>query len=107
MSQEIKVTVIGVTHMKGTSKNTGSAYEFMKIDYLADVNPHFKNEKTEIKKAGFELKEINCTPDAILFPEFAMMPFGQQVTLILEPNPKDIQKSICVGYKRDEQKKAV
>lgn len=103
MSQEITVVVIGITHMKGIGKNSGAPYEFAKIDYLRTANPHFKNTKTEIKKGGFEVKEINCTPDPAVFSEFCMMPFGQSVTLILEPNPDDIQKSICVGFKRDDK----
>jgi len=107
MSQEIKVQVIGITHMKGKSKKNGSDYEFSQIDYLRTAKPHFKNDTTEIKKAGFEVKQIGCTPDPAVFSEFCMMPFGQLVTLVLQPDPDDIQKSICVGFKRDEQKKAI
>lgn len=107
MSQEITVVVIGITYMKGTSeKGKGSPYEFSQISYLKPCNPHFKNGYMERKEAGFDVATISFSSDPVLWPEFAMMRFGEKVTLILQPDPKDIQKSIVVGFKRDELKKA-
>ena len=101
MSQEITVVVIGITHMKGTSaKGTGSSYEFANISYLKNVTQHFKNAYMERKEAGFEVGTISFSPDPAFYSDFQLMPFGQKVTLILEPDPKDIQKSVCVGFKR-------
>lgn len=107
MSQEITVTVIGITHMKGTSdKGKGSPYEFANITYLKNVKQHFKNDYMERKEAGFDIATIPFSEDPALWSEMQMMPFGQKVILILEPNPDDIQKSICVGFKRQIQKTA-
>lgn len=107
MSQEITVVVIGVTHMKGVSdKGKGSSYEFGQVSYLKNVKQHFKNGYMERKEAGFEVGTISFSPDPAVFSEFQMMPFGQKVTLILEPNPDDIQKSVCVGFKRMDSKVA-
>lgn len=103
MSQEITVVVIGITHMKGTSaKGKGSPYEFAQITYLKPCNPHFKNDYMERKEAGFDIATISFSADPAIWPEMAMMHFGQKVTLVLQPDPKDIQKSICVGFVRDD-----
>lgn len=107
MSQEITVQVIGIVHMKGVSKKTGSPYDFCNIEYLRSVKPHFKNDVTEIKKCGFEVSTIGFSPDPAIYSDFCYMQFGSKVTLILEPDPQDIQKSICVGFKRPEDKKQV
>ena len=100
MSQEITVVAVGITHMKGTAnKGQGNAYEFANLAYMKNVNPHFSNSYMERKQAGFDLAEIPFPPDPAVWSEFMTMPFGQKVTLILEPDPQDIQKSICVGFK--------
>lgn len=105
MAQEITVQVVGIVHMKGVSqKGKGSPYEFANIEYLRSVKPHFKNENTEIKKSGFEIATISFSPEPAQYSDFVHMPFGSKVTLILEPDPQDIQKSICVGFKRLEDK---
>jgi len=99
MSQEVGVHVIGLTHMKGKSKKSGSDYEFSNIEYLRPVTNHFKNDNTEIRKAGFEVVSIGVSPDPSVFSELQKMKFNSQVILILQPDPKDISKSICVGFK--------
>lgn len=107
MSQEITVVVIGMTSMNGTSnKGQGSPYSFCQLTYLKPVTPHFKNDYMERKEAGFSPATINFSEDPALWLEFQKIPFGQKISLVLEPDPQDIQKSIAVGFKRLDQKQA-
>ena len=104
MSQEIKVVVVGITSMNGVSeKGKGSPYDFCQVTYLKPTSPHFKNAYMERKEAGFDTATIGFSSEPALWSEMSLMPFGKSVVLLLEPDPRDIQKSICVGFKREEK----
>lgn len=106
MPQEINVQVIGFSAHDGVSnKGQGNPYGFSQLYYLK-TSRSFKNANTNIRRCGFEVAELRVTHDPIVEAEFLKMPCTGWVTLILEPDPNDLSKSICIAWKHSDKKVA-
>ena len=92
----MKVQFLNATHRKGLSKASNKPYDMCKLNYLKPIEV-VRNEKMEYYGFGMTAQEIDLDPRCIHMFETAMS--GDEVDLVLEPNPRFPQYNWVVGIK--------
>lgn len=60
----MKALVAGVVHMKGTAKKTGKPYDMANINTLT-LSQSASTEGFQKMAFGFEISQIQCTPEVV------------------------------------------
>lgn len=94
----MKVLVLGVLRMSGTSVKTGSPkpYDMTRITYGVPITP-VHSEKRTLIGSGYEIKDLDLDPDSL--PSFQDLKFPAVLDLDVQPNPKDLRRNICQGLR--------
>lgn len=90
----MKITFIGVQHMRGTSSKTGRDYDFARLLVAKDIEAVF-NDTRQVHGYGAEVQEIPL--DKTCLDQFALFGVGDQVDVRVEPDPRNFKNNICVG----------
>ena len=95
----MKVLVLGVVRMSGTSNKSGSPkpYDMTRLSYAVPISPVASNNRTVIG-AGFEAKDLDLDPDCL--SQFSEVKFPATLDLDVQPNPADLRRNICQGIRR-------
>lgn len=92
----MKVQFLNATHRKGTSKSSNKPYDMCKLNYLKSIET-VRNDKMEYYGFGMVAQEIDLDPLCIHMFETVMA--GDEVDLVLEPNPRFPQYNWVTGIK--------
>lgn len=90
----MKVTFLNATHRKGISAKTNKPYDMANVTYLVPVQPQV-SEKMTYLGYGNETREIPLKSDCL--KQFAEFSSGDQIDLIVEPDPNYPSRTIVVG----------
>lgn len=81
----MKLNVIGVKRIKGTSSKTGNEFDMCRLFALVPIQPSVGAAKTLIQGHGFELAEMELDPAALV--QFAKIDFPATLDLITDTRP--------------------
>jgi hypothetical protein len=90
----MKVNFIGVSHRHGVSSKTNNSYSIALLAYAVPIEPKTTQSMTYVGH-GYEVREIEIDPLSIV--QFSDLHCGDDVCLILSPNPRNLQKTIVTG----------
>lgn len=79
----MKLNVIGVKRIKGTSTKTGNAFDMCRLFALVPITP--QGGKTLIQGHGFELAEMELDPNSL--PNFSRLSFPVELELSTDTRP--------------------
>lgn len=91
----VSVQYLGAFHAKGEGKN--GHYDFAQVRYV-QPSDNVSNEKRKLIAHGGEERTIDLDPSAL--HEFEGLKIGQQVTLKVGPNPRNLRANICTGVEK-------
>jgi len=94
-NRNMKMTVqfIGVARRHGKSAKTGNAYDICEVYYAHPLESK-TTENYQFKTHGHEQRSIKLDPQAMV--KFASFKLGDDVVLILGPDPQNPMRNICV-----------
>ena len=105
MSQLNNVTVICFTKGAGISRKSGSPkpYAFAEVQYLVGAE-HFINDDHNIRKYGFDIKNLGVSDSPETEARMAQLPFCHNVNLIMSADPKRPDRNIVIDWSACEEK---
>lgn len=89
----MKVTVFNAQRARGISK-TNSEYDICTITFGTPVQP-MQSDKRQVSGYGLNAQEIGLDPMAL--SQFAKLTYPCEVDLLIEPDPRNINRNICKG----------
>lgn len=94
----MKVLVLGVVRMSGTSTKSGNPkpYDITRITYGVPVSPVHSDNRTLIGH-GYEIQELELDPDAMT--QFQEIKFPAILDLDVQPDPKNLRRNLCQGIR--------
>lgn len=94
----MKVLVLGVVRMSGTSTKSGSPkpYDMTRVTYGVPVIPVHSENRTLIG-SGYEIQDLDLDPAAM--PMFQDIKFPAVLDLDVQPNPTNLRRNICQGIR--------
>lgn len=92
----MKVLVLGVVRMSGTSTKTGTPkpYDMTRITYAVPVVP-VQTENRNFQGYGYEIQDLDLNPQAL--PMFKDIQLPKTLDLDVQPNPSNLRRNICQG----------
>jgi hypothetical protein len=94
----MKVLVLGVVRVSGTSHKTGTPkpYDMTRVTYGVPVNPVHSENRTVIG-SGYEVQDLDLEPQAL--PQFEEIKLPGVYDLDVQPNPSNLRRNICQGIR--------
>jgi hypothetical protein len=94
----MKVLVLGVVRMSGTSMKTGTPkpYDMTRIMYAVPISPVEASNRSLIGH-GYESKDLDLDPQFL--PAFKDVQFPRILDLDVQPNPSDLRRNLCQGIR--------
>lgn len=91
----MKLQVMGVKRVKGTSSKTGNDFDICRLFALVPVTP--ASGKTLIQGFGFELAEMELAPECL--PSFGRLTFPVELELQTDTKPfMGKLESVVIGF---------
>ena len=94
----MKVLVLGVVRMSGTSTKSGTPkpYDMTRVTYGVPVAPVHSENRT-VTGSGFEVQDLDLDPAAL--NQFSEIKFPAVLDLDVQPNPSNLRRNICQGIR--------
>lgn len=94
----MKVLVLGVVRMSGTSTKTGTPkpYDMTRITYGVPLTPVHSENRTLIGH-GYEVQDLDLDPAALV--QFEQVKLPTVLDLDVQPNPSNLRRNICQGIR--------
>ena len=98
----LHVQLLGASLGEGTSTKNGTPkpYKFSFIEYLVPAKDHVKGDHN-IRKSGFEVKQIGMAHDEQLLKKVAQIPDLSKVAITLSADPENPARNIATDIKVD------
>jgi hypothetical protein len=90
----MKVVFIGASRRHGVSGKTGNAYDICELAHAWPIEPK-RTEAYVFEGHGCSERTIELAPGALV--QFAKVKVGQEVSITMEPNPRNPERNICTG----------
>lgn len=90
----MKVRYLGVSRRVGKGKTSGNAYDICELSYAREIQPK-RTENYVFTGSGFCEGTIPCDPQCM--DKFGGVKLGQEVSLLVEPQPDNWQRNWVVG----------
>jgi hypothetical protein len=96
----LHVQILGASIGAGTSVKSGTPkpYSFSFVEYLIPASDFIQGDHN-IRKAGFEVKQIDMEYDEQLFKKIGGLPPLSKVALTLSANPENPSRNIVTDIK--------
>lgn len=94
----MKVLVLGVSRMSGTSTKSGSPkpYDMTRITYGVPLQP-VSTENRTLQGSGYEVQDLDLDPACL--PQFSDLKYPGVYDLDVQPNPSNLRRNICQGIR--------
>lgn len=98
----LHVQLLGASIGQGTSVKSGTPkpYSFSFVEYLIPASDYIQGDHN-IRKSGFEVKQIDMAHDEQLFKKIGGLPNLAKVALTLSANPENPSRNIVTDIKLD------
>jgi hypothetical protein len=90
----MKVTVLNAQRARGVSAKNNSEYDICTVAFGTPVQTVHRDNR-QVVGYGLNAQEIGLDPAAL--PQFAKLNFPCEVDLLIEPDPRNINRNICKG----------
>lgn len=90
------VTVINAQRARGTSSRTGAEYDICTITFGTPVQT-LQRENRQVVGFGLQTQELGLDPECL--GQFQKIDFPADLDLIIEPDPRNINRNICKGIR--------
>lgn len=98
----MQVFVIGVEYSRGTAKETGKPYEISKIYYGAPLQNPVNTPARVSFGHGLRPAELTLSTDALA--QFERVKLPALLDIVIEPDPRNMQRNLCVGIRAADSK---
>lgn len=94
----MKVLVLGVIRMAGTSTKSGTPkpYDMTRVTYGVPVQP-VNSETRQVSGMGYEVQDLDLDPAAL--SQFNEVKFPAVLDLDVQPNPTNLRRNLCMGIR--------
>lgn len=90
----MKVTVFNAQRARGISAKNNSEYDICTVTFGTPVQS-VQRDNRQVSGYGLNAQEIGLDPLAL--SQFAKLTFPCEVDLLIEPDPRNINRNICKG----------
>lgn len=90
----MKVTVFNAQRAKGVSAKNNNEYDICTVTFGTPVQS-VQRDNRQVIGYGVNANEIGLDPAAL--SQFAKQTFPVELDLIIEPDPRNINRNICKG----------
>ena len=90
----MKVTVFNAQRARGISQKNNSEYDICTVTFGTPVQA-VQRDNRQVSGYGLNNNEIGLDPSAL--SQFAKHTYPVELDLIIEPDPRNINRNICKG----------